>query len=148
MIHSLKNLFVRDWPLKVFSLALATLTWLAVSFTLKQGVAPVPGRPSVSERTYYELPVLIVSRSGNVAGYQATPKKLDVTVQGDEAVLKSLSGRNVKVIVDLSETTLKSTTKLPVEIVTPAGVTQVKIEPAGLVEVTPPPSPEPPANSD
>lgn len=148
MIHTLKNLFTHDWPLKVFSLALAILTWLAVSFTLKQRVVPVPGLPSVSERTYYELPVMIVSRSGNAAGYQALPKKLDVTVQGEEAMLKTLSGRSVKVIVDLSDLTLKTATKLPVEVVTPAGVTQVKIEPEGSVLVTPPPGLEPASDTD
>jgi YbbR domain-containing protein len=148
MMRSLKNLLAHDWPLKVFSLALAILTWLAVSFTLKQRVVPVREQPNISKRTYYELPVMIVARSGNAAGYQALPKRLDVTVQGDEAMLKSLSGRSVKIIVDLSETSLKTATRLPVEVITPAGVTQVKIEPEGFVMVTPPSNPEPTSDTD
>lgn len=148
MMRFLKNLIVHDWPLKVFSLALAILTWLAVSFTLKQRVVPVADSPNVSKRTYYELPVMIVSRTGSAAGYQALPKKLDVTVQGDEAVLKSLSGRSFKVLVDVSDATFKTSTKLPVEVVTPAGVSQVKIEPEGFVIVTPPSTPESPSSSN
>jgi YbbR domain-containing protein len=138
MMRYVQNLIFRDWLLKLFSLALAVLTWLAVSFTLRQQVVPVPGSPAVSERTYYDVPVTILSHSGNVAGFTAKPAELDITVQGDGTVLKTLSGQNIRAIVDLSDTVIKTPQKLPVDIITPAGLTRVRIEPDTLVEIIPP----------
>jgi len=143
MIRFLHNFFFRDWLLKVFSLALAVLTWLAVSFSLRQKVVEVPGVPAISERTYYDLPVVILSASGVPSGYKAKPSELNVTVQGNEAVLENLPGKNIRVLVDMSHSTLTNVRTRPVEVITPAGVTHVRIEPTNLVEIIPPPPPKP-----
>jgi len=143
MMQFFKDLFLRDWLLKLFSLTLAVLTWLAVSFSLQRSVVSVPGAKNTSERTYYELPVTILSRSGLVPGIEVSPKELDITVRGDEEVLKSLSGKSIKVIVDLSDMATNAVQRLPVEVITPPGITQVKIDPDNFVEVirpTPPSS--------
>lgn len=136
MMQFLKDLLLRDWLLKLFSLTLATLTWLAVSFSLQRSVVTVPGADHTSERTYYELPVIIVSRSGAVPDVKISPKELDVTVQGEEEILKKLSGKAIRVIVDVSELATNSVQRLPVEVITPAGVAQVKIDPDSFVEIT------------
>jgi len=138
MMRFLKDFFLRDWLLKLFSLTLAVLTWLAVSFTLKRSVVNVPGSENTSERTYYELPVTILSRTGILPGIEVNPKELDVTVRGEEEILKNLSGKSIKVIVDLSEMATNAVQRLPVEVITPPGVSQVKIDPDSFVEVTRP----------
>ncbi len=139
MMRFMKDLILRDWLLKLFSLTLAILTWLAVSFSLRRSVVTVPGTANTSERTYYELPVTMLSHSGTIPEIEVSPKKLDVTVRGDEALLKSLSGKSIKLIVDLSEMASNKVQRLPVEVITPPGVAQVKIDPDGFVEITRPP---------
>ena len=138
MMRFLKDLFLRDWLLKLFSLTLATLTWLAVSSSLRGSLESVQGSENTSERTrtYYELPVTILSRSGIVPRVEVNPKELDVTVRGEEKVLKGLSGKSIKVILDLSEMATNEVQRLPVEVITPTGVAQVKIDPDNFVEVT------------
>ena len=142
MIRFLHNLFLHDWPLKLFSLALAVLTWLAVSFSLRQHVEPVPGVQSLSEKTCYDVPVSIVSRNADVSRFKAEPQEVDVTFQGSEAALKEMSRASVRVIVDLTGTILNSPQELPVEVIAPAGITHVGIKPANLVRIIPPPAQE------
>jgi YbbR domain-containing protein len=148
MMNFLKDLFLRDWLLKLFSLTLAILTWLAVSFSLRRSVDRVAGTENAAERTYYELPVTILSHSGIAPGIQVSPKELDVTVRGEESILKTLSGKSIKVIVDLSELATNAVQRLPVEVITPPGVTQVKIDPDSFVEVTRPTPPRANPNPD
>jgi YbbR domain-containing protein len=138
MIGFLRNFFFRDWLLKLFSLTLAILTWLAVSFSLKQRVTPVPGTLNVSEKTYFDVPVTIVSRDMDVSRFKADPSKVDVTLQGSEAILQQLPKTSVRVLVDVSGTVLKQPQKMPVEIITPAGVAHVRTRPDNLVQISPP----------
>jgi len=138
MIRFLRNFFFRDWLLKLFSLTLAILTWLAVSFSIRQRVVPVPGPLSLAEKTYFDLPVVIVAHDRDVSQYTAEPAELDVTLQGSENALEQLPRTSVKVIVDLSDTLLKSAQQLPVEVITPPGITHVRVKPDNLVKIVPP----------
>ena len=143
MIRFLRNLFVRDWPLKCFSLALAILAWLAISFSLREQVVSVPGATTLSARKYFDLPVTIVSSTGDTRDFKAIPSEVDVTVQGDEATLEKLAGKNIHVMVDVSGAVIRSAQEMPVEITTPPGVTHVRIEPSNLVSIIPPPPAQP-----
>jgi len=139
MIRFLRKLFFGDWMLKLFSLTLAILTWLAVSFSIRQKVVEVPGTPTVSERTYYDLPVVILSDAGATKGFKARPSEVDVTVQGTETTLENLPRKDIRVLVTLPNLTTTNTQMVPVQIITPAGVTHVRIEATNIVEVIPPP---------
>lgn len=142
MIRWLYNFFVRDWLLKLFSLTLAVLTWLAVTFSLQQRVVPVPDAVSLGEKTYFDLPVTILSQGVDVSGYKAQPAELDVTFQGTEAALTRLPRASVRVIVDLSGVVLKTPQQMPVEVIAPAGITHVRIKPENLVQIIPPSPPK------
>jgi YbbR domain-containing protein len=143
MIRQIRNFFFRDWLLKLFSLTLAVLTWLAVKFSIQQRVVPVPGAVSVVEKTYFDLPVTILSHTRDVSGFKAQPAEVDVTVQGTEDALRRLPRNNVRVIVDLSDVVLNSTQELPVEVIAPSGITHVRVKPENLVQIIPPPTPKP-----
>jgi YbbR domain-containing protein len=141
MIHLLHYLFIRDWPLKLFSLALATLTWLAVSISGRENTVKVPGMPNLAERTYYDLPVLVVATAADVHDFRVKPSEVDVTVQGEKAVLDNLQGRQIRVLVDLTTLVQTNGMKRRIEVITPPGVTHVRIEP-DEVEIIPPAPPE------
>lgn len=143
MIRFLRDFFFRDWLLKLFSLALAVLTWLAVSFSLRQRVVPVTGSGNLAEKTYFDLPVTIVSRSADVSRFKSDPAEVDVTLRGNEAALEQLPRTSIRVIVDLSDAVIKTAQSLPVEVVAPAGIAHVRIKPENLVQVIPPPTAKP-----
>jgi YbbR domain-containing protein len=141
MIRLLRTIFVHDWPLKLFSLLLAVLTWLTVHFSLRQQVVPVPGNQSLSAKTYFDLPVTIVSANMDVSSYKVEPKEVDVTFQGSKEALEEFPRSSFRIIVDLSGTVLKAAQQLPVEVIAPAGITYAHIAPESLVRVIPPPPP-------
>ena len=137
MIQFLRNFFFHDWLLKLFSLTLAILTWLAVSFSLRQRVVPVPGPANVVEKTFYDLPVAVISENSDVSGFKVEPRELDVTLQGNERLLAQVPRNEVRVLVDLSDVVLKTAQQLPVQVVAPAGITYVRVKPDNLVKVSP-----------
>jgi YbbR domain-containing protein len=103
----------------------------------------VPGTVSLAEKTYFDLPVNILSQSTDVSGFKAEPSEVDVTFQGSEAALAQLPRTNVRVIVDLTGVVLRTPQQLPVEVIAPAGITHVRIKPENLVRITPPARPKP-----
>lgn len=138
MIRLLRILFVQDWPLKLFSLILGVLTWLAVYFSLRQHVQPVPGTQSLFSKTYVDLPVTVVSADADVSGFKVFPSEVDVTFQGRKEALEELPRSSFHVLVDVSGTVLKAPQQLPLEIIAPSGISYVRVAPDNLVQVIPP----------
>lgn len=138
MIRFLRNFLFRDWLLKLFSLTLATLTWLAVSFSLRQRVVPVPDAVNLAEKPYFDVPVTIVSHNQDVSMFKTDPSEVDITLRGNKTVLEQLPKSDLRVIVDLTGAGLKQAQPMPVEVIAPAGITYVRISPSNLVQILPP----------
>jgi hypothetical protein len=138
MIKFLYDLFVRDWPLKLFSLALATLTWFDVSFSIRKDVVPVPNLQSTGKRVFFDLPVIVTSSTADVQRFRVKPAEVDVTVQGDSRTLQSLQGSQIRVFVDLtgidSDTTNSPRT---LQVCTPPGVTYTRTSPERVAVMLP-----------
>jgi hypothetical protein len=141
MIQFLHNLLIRDWLLKLFSLTLAVLTWLAVSFSLRHEVVEVPGKPDVSEKPFYDVPVVVISAAGDARGFLTAPAEVDVVLQGDKQLLEGLEKRQVHLVVELNGTQSASGLKRRVEVITPPGISHTRITPAE-VEIIPRPAPQ------
>jgi YbbR domain-containing protein len=142
MREFLRNLVFGDWLLKIFSLALAILTWLAVSFSLQQKPGAVPGKPDLSEQPYYDVPITVVSGSADVHDFKTRPSEVDVvTVQGEKTVIQKIERRFIRLQVDLTGATLTNGLKRRVEVITPPGVTCMRVLPEE-VEIVLPPVPE------
>jgi YbbR domain-containing protein len=138
----LRNLVFGDWLLKFFSIALAILTWLAVSFSLQQKPVAVSGKPDLSERPFFDVPVTIVSSDSDVHGFKVKPSEVNLIVRGASNLLESLTRENVRVQVDLTATEVIPGMKRSLGAITPAGVAPMVIEPE-QVEIILPPAPEP-----
>lgn len=142
MRQFLRNLVFGDWLLKIFSLALAVLTWLAVSFSLQQKPGAVPGQPDLSEQPYYDVPITVVSGTGDVHDLKTKPSEVDVvTVQGEKSIIQKFERRYIRLQVDLTGATLTNGLKRRVEVITPPGVTCMRVLPE-QVEIILPPEPE------
>jgi YbbR domain-containing protein len=143
MIKFLRHLVVDDFLLKLFSLALALLFWLTVSFAIQQreGSVRPPLALTAEVRTFFNLPVLVMSSAADVRHFKVSPNQIEVTVQGDPRLLQKLQSKDIHVTVDLTGIESAQSLRKRIEVSTPAGVTHVAVLPPEvqvLIPSTPP----------
>jgi hypothetical protein len=130
VIAFFRQLIFHDFWLKLFSLALATLVWVTVSFAIRQQGSPAPalGLP-IKERTFFNLPVVVISSAEDVRNSKVTPNAVEVTVQGDAKIVDKLQSKDIRAIVDLTGVEATHDFRKRIEVSTPAGVTHVRVQP-------------------
>jgi YbbR domain-containing protein len=138
MIAFLRHLLFQDFWLKLFSLALAVLIWLTVSFTQSGGGRSLFANPAIPEKTYDGIPVLVMSSAADVRSVKVNPSEVQVTVRGDAKLLQDLQLRDIRALVDLTGIESARGLLKRIEVTTPAGITFVKVVP-DEVEVNVPP---------
>ncbi len=131
MIAFLRKLFLEDFWLKLFSLALAALIWFTVTFVSQKDVR-------TSTRVFLNLPVEVVSATEDVHNFKVSPSEVEVIVQGDADSLQNLQNRDVRVTVDLSGVSAASELSKSVEVSLPPGVTYLRVVPEQVRVVFPP----------
>ncbi len=129
MIAALRELIFHDFLLKLFSLALAVLIWFTITEVQKEA-SPLPRLTLNSEvRTFSNLPVVVMSAAQDVRSFKVYPSEVEVTVQGDAKILKTLTSKDIRVIVDLTGVEGSGGLRKRIEVSTPSGVTHVRVEP-------------------
>ena len=120
---TLRSIILKDFWLKLFSVVLAALIWLTVSFAIRkensQEFVPLAAGPS---RTF-DLPVLVVSAAADVREFRVSPDHVQVTVQAEPAILEVLQEKDIRVLVDLTDIESARNLRKRVEVSTPPGVT-------------------------
>lgn len=132
MIDFLRNLLLRDFWLKLFSLALAILIWLTVSFAIRNDVQPSgPLASSNSERTgvYSDIPVLVTGAGSGADQFRIRPKRVEVTVRADSKTLQQLDPSRIHAVVDLSDFDPSQGLQANIEVAVPPGVTLLHVVP-------------------
>jgi YbbR domain-containing protein len=142
MIKFLRHLVFDDFQLKLFSLALALLFWITVSFAIQQKEGlPTPAAPLSTEvRSFFHIPVLVVSADGDVRNFKVSPSQVEVKVQGDPPIVENLQSKDLRALVDLTGAAPAQSVQRRIEVVAPAGVTLLSTLPQE-VELIPPPKP-------
>ncbi len=140
MIPFLRHLFLEDLWLKLFSLALAILTWTTVNFAVQRSASPgTPLVPVMAEqRLFSGLPVVIMSSAEDVRNLSVNPKEVDVLVRGEAAALDKLRPNDIRVIVDLTGIEAAHDLRKRIEVSTPPGVAYVRVDPEEVQIVFPP----------
>jgi hypothetical protein len=141
MIHVLRNIFLRDFWLKLFSLVLATLIWLIVYlFAIKQDLAPSTGlrNANLKEQSLEEVPILVVSTAADVRNFHVNPSRVRVKVRGDRKDIETLQSSEIHALVDL--TGIESVTGLTkkISVTVPANITFLSAEPDSVEVIIPP----------
>ena len=130
MISFLRQLVLKDFALKLFSLALATLLWFTISQAIDQQHAPGSALGLLTqERTFPNLPVSVMSSAQDARRFKVVPTEVEVTVRGATDVLKSLQSAELRAIVDLSGIEAARDLRKRVEVSTPAGITFIRVQP-------------------
>jgi YbbR domain-containing protein len=142
MINFLRNLFLHDAWLKLFSLGLAILTWFIVSAAVYHKPTS-PGtalsKDRTEEQTYVNIEVQVLATAADVRSFKVNPSEVAVTVRGETNVLESLLARDIRALVDLTgiESAPRGLRKR-IEVTTPAGVTLVRVVPSEVDVIVPP----------
>jgi len=131
MIAFLRNLILEDFFLKLFSLALAVLIWLTVTF-----VSPKDVRPE--KREFPNLPVAILAAAEDMHNFKVSPTEVQVTVQGDPKTVQKLQSNNIRAIVDLTGVGAARDLRVRIEVSVPAGVTHMQVVPEDVQVIFPP----------
>jgi hypothetical protein len=138
MIAFLRQLVFKDFWLKLFSFALATLIWFTVSFVIqREGASAVPSSFIGNRRTFYNLRILVVSSAADVHSYKVTPEEASVTVEGDLKTLGNLQSRDIRPVVDLTGLEPAGATRQRIDVSTPPGVAYVEVSPESVEVVGP-----------
>jgi len=131
MIKFLRHLFLDDFLLKLFSMLLAVVVWLIVTFASQKEVGTTP-------RSFYNLPVTIVSSSEDVHGFKVSPHEVVVTVQSDAKTLQNLQSKDIQAMVDLTGVATAQDIHKRVEVSVPAGVALIRVTPEEVLVIFPP----------
>jgi len=140
MIPTLRKLVFQDLWLTLFSFALAVLIWFTVDFATK-----TDDSHSVSlslapreQRTFHELPVLVMCPADELRGFIVSPKAVEVTVEGEANLIQKLQEKEIHVIVDLGGINSAQELSKRIEVSTPPGIKPFRVTPE-VVQVSFPP---------
>jgi len=140
MIPLLAELILKDFCLKLFSLALAGLIWFTVNIAIKNDISPVTSLSlaPTDQVVFRDVPVIVVASAAQHRTFTVSPKTVEVTLQGDIPTVRNLRRQEVRVMVDLSDPNLVHDSRRRVEVSAPAGLTHVRVEPDEVQVVTDP----------
>jgi YbbR domain-containing protein len=131
----MRDFFIKDWGWKLFSLFLAVTIWLTVHRILE------PEENLLSNQTrrviYENMPVHIVSSTGDVSFYHVTPAVVKVTVSGPTGMMDQLQASQIHATVDLTGKTDTTAWRETVNVYTPPDVTLIQVEPAAVIIIPP-----------
>ena len=131
MIKFLRHLFLEDILLKLFSLGLAVVVWLIVTFASQKEAGASP-------RIFYNLPVTVLSSVEDVRNFKVRPGEVIVTVHGDAKAVQNLQSRDIRAMVDLTGVTAASDLRKRIEVSVPPGVTCMRVIPDEAKVIFPP----------
>jgi hypothetical protein len=132
MIAFLRNLILEDFWLKLFSLALAVLIWLTVTFASQKDAL-------TDQRVLSKvLPVTILGSAEDVHNFRVSPREVAVMVQGNPKTLQNLQNNDIRAIVDLTGVGAARDLRKRIEVAVPAGITPLRVIPEEVRVIFPP----------
>lgn len=135
----MRDLFIKDWGWKLFSLILAAGIWVTVHKIIEPKNNPATSTGSIL--TYGNLPVFVVATAADVHLYRVEPNTVSVTVSGSPDAIAALQVNQIRATVDLTDIeTAKDLKDLKrqVEVSAPSGITLVRVEPQKVGVIIPP----------
>ncbi len=131
MIAFLRNLFLEDFWLKLFSLALAMLIWFTVTFVSQRDTR-------TNTRLLTNLPVSVLSSAEDVRNFKVSPERVEVTVRGDAEAVQNLQSDDIRAMVDLTGIAAVHELRRPIEVLVPAGIAFLRVVPDHVQVILPP----------
>lgn len=133
----MRDLFLKDWAWKLFSLALAIAIWFTVHRIVVESPSPKDSG-NFSTFTYGNLPISLVSATGDTRQYRALQPSVSVTLIVPRDLVGTLQANQIHALVDLTATNNIHNEKQRVEVAVPPGVTVTSIRPETVGIQAPP----------
>jgi YbbR domain-containing protein len=132
MIAMLRNLVLEDFWLKLFSLVLAVLLWLTVTFASQKDTG-------IDQRVLSKMiPVTVLASAEDIHSFRVSPSEVAVTVQGYPKILQNLQTNDIRAIVDLTGVVVARDLRKRIEVTVPAGVAPLRVMPEEVQVIFPP----------
>jgi hypothetical protein len=133
----LREIFIKDFGWKLFSLLLAAFIWYTVHKIIEEPKAAVVSPDNVPV-VYPNVPVAVVAMAADAHIFGVDSNTVSVTVSGTKEVMDVLEANQIHATVDVSglDANAKEMSRR-VDVSVPWGVTVIDVEPA-QVKVVPP----------
>ncbi|HEX4349641.1 MAG TPA: CdaR family protein [Verrucomicrobiae bacterium] len=133
----LREIFIKDFGWKLFSLLLAAFIWYTVHKIIEDPKAAVVSPDNVPV-IYPNVPVVVVATAADAHIFGVDSNAVSVTVSGAKEVMDVLEANQIHAMVDVSglDDNSKAVSRR-VDVSVPWGVTVIDVEPA-QVRVIPP----------
>jgi YbbR domain-containing protein len=133
----LREIFLKDFGWKLFSLLLAAFIWYTVQKLIEEPRAAAVAPANIPVE-YGEIPITAVAAAADVHLYGINSNTVSVTVSGPPEVMNVLQANQIHATVDLSDITGKTKDlNRRVDVSVPWGVTVGKVEPPTVLIVPP-----------
>lgn len=129
MITLLRNLFIANFWLKLFSLLLAILVWFMVS-SIKDASPAWARVGRAEEQTYFNIPIVLeVSAAAEAHSFQVQPTEVQVTVRGQRGLLRQLHATDIRAIIDVTGIESAHNLRKEITVTAPPGITVAHVVP-------------------
>jgi len=134
----LRDLFVKDFGWKLFSLLLAAFIWYTVHKIIEEPKA-APRTADDSRAFFDNLPVSLVGNIPDAELYRVNSNNVSVTVSGPSDAINLLQKVQLHAYLNLAglENPDKESYE-PVDVAVPWGITVIDVQPAKLRVIPPP----------
>ena len=100
----MRHLIFHNFWLKTFSVALATVIWLAIYHGIQNDQNPAQTIMNrLLSRQFIRVPVSMIQLPGDTRVYRITPSNVVVTVAGEDLDTRHLAAAEVRAFVDVTE---------------------------------------------
>ena len=132
---SLRHLILHNFWLKFFSIAMATVIWLAIHYSIHEDLNA--NQPLRSE--YIRVPVTVKTLVGDKRNFRITPDEVVVTAVGHDDALLRATRKEIRVNLDLTDFTGTEAASKELIAEAPADIKVLAISPAAVEvkQVTP-----------
>lgn len=136
-----RDYILKNFWLKLFSLALATVIWLTINAIIHEAKIEAP-MDETAQQKFTHVPITVMMNAADARSFRVVPGEVTVSVSGKFLTLQKVTDKDIQAFVNLTDTRDTEGAAKKIQIVAPDGVSLVRVDPAMVrIERVNPPSP-------
>lgn len=137
-----RELVTHNFGWKAFSVLLASLIWYNIHTDIDGEVSTKRGPAgNVATERFSKIQIQVLTSPGFDSPVKLSPAHVDVVVEGPIEVLEQLQTREIRVFVQPGKDSSNFSSKVPVQVFSPPGITVIQVTPQVVsIERSPTPS--------
>ena len=131
MKMALPSIVVRNFWLKFFSIAMATVIWLAIHYGIRNEFSISQlNINNLLAQEYVRVPVAVVAPPGDTRVFRINPSEVVVIAVGEQTALRKAAQKNIRVYVDLTNFHTRQSVAEELHADVPPDINVLEISPA------------------